>query len=148
VFLLTFCFHHFYSCACANKFEGWQRDLTQEGVEPNPGASWDEFQEKLKEKLGEFFEFFKTPIDNLKNAVFNEYKDLPDTINVKKYLEQRKGVVVKLGITEALLRSINEVLNGMFLSFESLISTDFDRLQPVPQGKTSSMRTRFLRSRP
>jgi hypothetical protein len=89
-------------------------DLTNEGIEPNPGPSWDEFLEKLKVKLGKFFDRFEKPIDDLQNAVFEEYQDLPDTINVKKYLEQRRDEVVKLGITEALLRSINEVLDGVF----------------------------------
>jgi hypothetical protein len=34
-------------------FSGWQRDLTMEGIESNPGPTWKEFVDKLKERCGD-----------------------------------------------------------------------------------------------
>ena len=97
------------------QFSPWLRDLTKEGIEPNPGPLWGDFLDKLKLKLGnQFFSLYETSITKLGTALFDVYRDVPDTNKIKQYLGTRKDDLSKLGITTGLLDAINAALDGVF----------------------------------
>jgi hypothetical protein len=84
--------------------------LTKKRIESNLGPSWNKFEEKLKVKLGNYFNYFKKSIDNLQNAIFEEFQDLPNVDNIKNYLEKKKNNIVKLEITKVFLTQSMKLL--------------------------------------
>jgi hypothetical protein len=82
------------SILCTNKFAGWVRDLTLEGIEPNPGPTWDELLEAITKK---FKAGMPTPVGDALSKIYSEicdaHKDdsnfmFPDTGDVLEYLDK------------------------------------------------------------
>lgn len=81
---------------------GWKRDLVLEGIEPNPGPSWQEFVEKLKIKVGEedFKElqpFLTTLKEKLRpKTIVPHTDDILDYLNTNREQLERDRIPIKV----------------------------------------------------
>jgi hypothetical protein len=55
---------------------GWKRNLVAEGIEPNPGPTFEELVEKLKAKLKREFTNWEAPLQELKKLVNEAFPGL------------------------------------------------------------------------
>jgi len=51
--------------------KGWVRQLTREGIEPNPGPSWDSFIEAMKKELGGIYAAYEEDL-KIGGKLFNQ----------------------------------------------------------------------------
>jgi hypothetical protein len=102
--------------------------LTSEGIEPNPGPTWKELMDKLRERLGDDIAYFDQPLVLLKAEIEKVAKPV-EASDVKGYLQNanNKESLNKVGITEKFARIILETIGQMEQgrSFSSSSFVDF-----------------------
>ena len=105
----TRCFLNFSFEIFPKKFVGWRRDLTREGVEPNPGPGWKEFEE---EALKAFGDDSKTVLDGLKSAI---KKKIISTFHVREFLNDstKDAIRKELDIDDTIRTDLIRILDRL-----------------------------------
>ncbi len=96
---------------------GWVRELTREGIEPNPGPSWDDFVEAAKKTFGtEYSEYG----DDLKKGgrLYNQLMDL----------KKSEGKKPKLLLSDTLLAYVGKTKEEMEANLTKLLGGEDDVL--------------------
>jgi hypothetical protein len=97
---------------------GWRRDLTQEGIEPNPGPSWNEILATLKQKIldDDDWNAIQKPLTEFKNEA-KKLELLVTDIAVKKLIQninedtRLANDLSARGVTKALVNLLDEIVN-------------------------------------
>lgn len=99
--------------------QSWKRNLIAEGIEPNPGPSWTQFEKALEEFIGEDEDaktHFIRVLPSLKNIVQKlcsiEYVDTTAILQVIENKEN-ESVLLKAGIDDSCRRAIDEVIQSI-----------------------------------
>lgn len=93
---------------------GWRRNLVAEGIEPNPGPSWPDFLEMMKQKLEDEYQKAEEPLSALKRNV-EKWSKVSDFVGVTElwlYLDNNREELLASGFNRILLGYIDEVLQG------------------------------------
>ncbi len=98
--------------------DSWKRDLTREGIEPNPGPNWDEFIGVMEKVLGSSYEDYEE--DLKKNGRL--YKGLV------KWKEDVQGKRVKSLLADALLEYCGSTDDEITANLEKILGNEDDQL--------------------
>ena len=95
---------------------GWIRDLTNEGIESNPGPTWKEYVDHLKKKYEEDeWALVDKELANIKTKMKEEYKkDIVDTTDLIGYLAKRK--LGDATIQRSLEEALQQLSSGMLFN--------------------------------
>ncbi len=98
---------------------GWMRDLIREGIEPNPGPSWDVIVSQLKTQFSDEkdWELLQRPLAEIKNAARElEFPITEDTVKllIKKYRDDpaTANALHTQGVTNGLIKLLDETVNA------------------------------------
>jgi hypothetical protein len=87
-----------------------------EGIEPNPGPTFEELEEKLQAKLKLNFDVWKDPLKKLRILVKAAFTGLSVSVeDTLKYLDdsQNRDEISKLGFGDQDIRVIHEAANEL-----------------------------------
>ena len=92
---------------CSKKHVGWKRDLTHEGIEPNPGPSWDDFLREVQKKWPTDFQNILPPLQKLREDLLSKLQLRPVILLTKHVLEylqnpDNQSIVYDLQLTDCL----------------------------------------------
>jgi hypothetical protein len=116
IFLLLHTTHKFLLSFLGSSTHGWIRDLTNEGIESNPGPTWKEFVDHLKKKYEEDeWALVDKELVNIKTKMKAEYKkDIVDTTDLIDYLSKTK--LDNATIQRSLEEALQQLSSGMLFN--------------------------------
>ena len=104
---------------CTNEFVGWQRDLTQEGIEPNPGPEWTTILPQLQNYFPKSHQAITSALQEIENMILDSEEILSVTEqDMRNYLtdDGNSTVFQKLKISsnirQDLIRLLDSALQG------------------------------------
>jgi hypothetical protein len=105
----------------------WLRDLSKEGIEPNPGPSWDDFLDAVQQQYRTDFPNLKPALQNMRNDLFSKLKPPPLAVkieHVKDYLmkDENQSVIQFLQL-ETYVKDFNTIIAKL----EGTLNLCFDR---------------------
>lgn len=100
------------SCSlCLNSYSGWTRNLIAEGIEANPGPTWDEFVEAFDKKFKAGIpKPVETALQKLHDSISTAFPDklFIDTKLITRYLKDNAA-----NHDEQLVDLVKEIINSL-----------------------------------
>ncbi len=99
---------------------GWVRELIREGIEPNPGPSWDDFVEAAKKTFSTDYTEYE---DDLKKGgrLYNQLVDL----------KKSEGKKFKLLLSDTLLEYVGKTKEEMEANLTKLLGEDYTLINGI-----------------
>ncbi len=105
---------------CRSRFLGWMRDLTAEGIESNPGPSWDDLLSKLQELYPKDYPRAQDYLNSLEEHLKKAFESpFVTTVEVGRFFEDQK-MQAEHKVPPAVASMIKEGLSKLETSFPSI----------------------------